>query len=222
MRDHKTIVPHKTELPIASSRPSYFNRAGKALRRGTTLSLATVGVGTVAVLAYDFWLSRVLAKKDDEKKKVLVLPFHRMKLVENGSSPFSNIEDGNFEVSWFRNQIKIYQNLCCHTHTYHSHQHAPQIEVSKLVHIIHAAAQDPSIAALYGTFGHGFQFRAGGWAHVEEVRNALKVWRESHRVHLEPNLKHDTILNRPCNGASKPSYAYAVSFRGTHQFFDGT
>lgn len=184
MRDHKTIVPHKVEPPPAApSRLGFFSRAGKSMYRVTTLSLATIGVGTVAMFAYDYWLLRDMPK-GGKGKKVLVLPFHRMKLVETKSTtPLANGLNDTIEI-----------------------------EVSKLVEIIHAAAQDPSISALYGTFGHGFRFRSGGWAHVEEVRNALKVWRESHRVHLEPNLKHEKILNRPSNGASKPSYAYADTF----------
>jgi hypothetical protein len=86
-----------------------------------------------------------------------------------------------------------------------------QVEVHELVQVIHAAAQDPTICALYGTFGHGFEFSSGGWAHIEEIRNALQVWRESHRIHVEPNLNYDKILVRPSHGTVKPSYAYAVS-----------
>ena len=52
--------------------------------------------------------------------------------------------------------------------------------------------------------------RTGGWAHVEEIRQALKVWREAHRIHHEPNLKHEQIIIRPNHGKSKPSYAFAV------------
>ena len=86
-----------------------------------------------------------------------------------------------------------------------------QVEISELVQVIHAAAKDPSIVALYGIFGHGFGFEAGGWAHIDEIRNALKVWREAHRFHLEPNLAYDEILSRRGNSTPKPSYAFAVS-----------
>jgi hypothetical protein len=119
-----------------------------------------------------------------------------------------------FECNLLRNLFRL-------SHTSLASTSAPQIEVSKLVEIIHSAAQDPSISVLYGTFGHGFNFRAGGWAHVEEVRNALKVWRESHRVHLEPNLSHNAIINRPSNGAAKPSFAYAVSLQRVVDMIDG-
>jgi hypothetical protein len=85
------------------------------------------------------------------------------------------------------------------------------VEVSELVDAIHAAAQDPNVVALYGIFGNGFRFSSGGWAHVEEVRNALKVFRESHRIHREPNLTHERVLTRNGNATPKPAYAYAVS-----------
>jgi hypothetical protein len=85
------------------------------------------------------------------------------------------------------------------------------VELSEIVNVIHSAASDPSIVALYGIFGHGFGFSAGGWAHVEEIRNALKVWKEAHRVHPEPNLRHETRVLVKRN-AQKPSYAYADSF----------
>lgn len=109
MRDHKTIVPHKAETPpVAHSRPGFFSRAGKTLRHVTTLSLATVGVATVAGFAYDYWLMRDVEKKVGNRKKVLVLPFHRMKLVETGSiSALSERSDDTIEVSWLRNQICI-------------------------------------------------------------------------------------------------------------------
>ena len=57
-----------------------------------------------------------------------------------------------------------------------------------------------------------FRFNSGGWGHVEEVRNALKVFRESHRIHREPNLAHEKVLIRNGNSTPKPMYAYADSF----------
>jgi hypothetical protein len=83
--------------------------------------------------------------------------------------------------------------------------------VKELVDVIHKAAEDPNIVALYGYFGHGFTSSFGGWAQVEEVRNALKVFGESHRLHREPNLNHDDVLVR--NGPTpKYSFAFADSF----------
>jgi hypothetical protein len=80
---------------------------------------------------------------------------------------------------------------------------------------------------LYGIFGHGFGFSTGGWAHIEEVRNALQVFRESHRVHREPNLQHEPLLKRHSNGTPKPLYAYADTFAhpaglGTSEYYLAT
>jgi hypothetical protein len=80
--------------------------------------------------------------------------------------------------------------------------------------MIHAAAKDPSIVSLYGIFGHDFRFEAG-WAQVEEVRDALKVWREAKRTHPEPNLNCSQDVIRPCDEKAKPSFAYAVSISST-------
>ena len=103
MRDHNTIVPHKADPPpVTSSRPGFFSRAGKLVGRVTTLSLATVGLGTVAVFAYDYWRMRDAEEKFSKRKKVLVLPFHRMKLVETrSSSPLPSGLDDTLEVSSF-------------------------------------------------------------------------------------------------------------------------
>jgi len=159
-----------------------------------TKSLALIGFGTVAYIYYEYneAIFPVEEKKKAGKKKVLVLPFHRMQIVETKAkelNPF-NLAKKTFEDD--NNPIKV--------------------EVREVVDVIHAASQDPDIVALYGTFGQGFQFNTGGLAHIEEIRNALKVWRESHRVHLTPNLTYDKTIIRSSNGAPKPSYAFADSF----------
>jgi len=87
-----------------------------------------------------------------------------------------------------------------------------QIEVKELVEIIHTAAADTECVALHGTFGQGHGFEAGGFAHVEEIRNAIRVFNESHRVHAEPNLMHDPNLPLPKDGIPKASYAFADTF----------
>lgn len=206
MRDHKTIVPAAPAAAAAVARSTTTPGYGilRRLQRATTGSLALVGIGALAAIAYEYrsmkqvrdeekCLTAADGSDNDEakKKRVLVLPFHRMRLVETKKNQFGNLtsrlaDDGDERIL--------------------------EVEVHELVQVIHAAAQDPTICALYGTFGHGFQFRAGGWAHIEEIRNALQVWRESHRLHVEPNLNYDKILVRPGNGSAKPSYAYADSF----------
>eukprot|EP00545_Synedropsis_sp_CCMP1620_P004767 CAMPEP_0119006820 /NCGR_PEP_ID=MMETSP1176-20130426/2561_1 /TAXON_ID=265551 /ORGANISM="Synedropsis recta cf, Strain CCMP1620" /LENGTH=800 /DNA_ID=CAMNT_0006958823 /DNA_START=120 /DNA_END=2522 /DNA_ORIENTATION=+ len=225
MRDHKTIVPAVAPTTTAataattSHRRRPFHGILRRFQRATTGSLALVGIGALAVIAYEYRAMKQLRDDNDEqqiangtantdddeskkrkkKKRVLVLPFHRMRLVETKTTQWSTLasrlaDDADEQIL--------------------------EVEVRDLVQVIHAAAQDPTICALYATFGHGFQFRAGGWAHIEEVRNALQVWRESHRRHLDPNWNYrDQTMGmqqqqqqRRRGGSAKPSYAYADSF----------
>lgn len=85
MRDHKTIVPPKMEPPVASASPSVVSRVLKTLRRGTLYSVVGVGVGSAVLYAKNYWEEGDMARLRSKDKKVLVLPFHRMKLVETGS-----------------------------------------------------------------------------------------------------------------------------------------
>ena len=75
-----------------------------------------------------------------------------------------------------------------------------QMEVRDLVDTIHKAAQDPNVVALYGIFGNGFEFKSGGWGHLDEVRSALKSFGE-------------TKLGEKDEGTNKETFAYAVSSR---------
>eukprot|EP00547_Thalassionema_nitzschioides_P005287 CAMPEP_0194218784 /NCGR_PEP_ID=MMETSP0156-20130528/24521_1 /TAXON_ID=33649 /ORGANISM="Thalassionema nitzschioides, Strain L26-B" /LENGTH=681 /DNA_ID=CAMNT_0038948251 /DNA_START=150 /DNA_END=2195 /DNA_ORIENTATION=- len=134
-------------------------------------------------------MNEVKKKLGTDDKKVLVVPFHRIQLREKKKRSF------DFDRSWFSSED----------------DRMVQVEVQEMVKVIHAAAQDPNIVALYGNFGEG-GFRTGGWAHVEEIRNAMKVFRESHRIHLNPNLSHDKVILRRSNGSPKPSFAYADTF----------
>ena len=104
-------------------------------------------------------------KKNDRKAKrqVLVVPFHRIELKDR--------HDRNLS----------FENL-----SPDAEDRALKMEVRELVDLIHHAASDPSIVALYGIFGHGSSgLNGAGWADLEEVRNALKVFREAHRSHSE-------------------------------------
>lgn len=126
---------------------------------------------------------------DAKKKKVLVIPFNRLKIVERKRT---NIE------SLFAKLGK-------------DNKDTPQeIEIRELVDLIHKAAADPEISALYGIFGHGISLGTTGWADLEEVRNALRVFRESHRRHTEPNLSHEQLLVPRID--RKPMYAYTDTF----------
>jgi hypothetical protein len=97
------------------------------------------------------------------KRQVLVVPFHRIELKDRHDRdlPFKNLSPD-------------------------AGDRALKMEVRELVDLIHHAASDPSIVALYGIFGHGSSgLNGAGWADLEEVRNALKVFREAHRSHSE-------------------------------------
>lgn len=158
--------------------------------------LTLAGLALAATVAMEYKNARDVAEdQKGDKKRVLVLPFHRIKLVERKKPGF----DAALLESLSSNDSSADDAIM-------------EVEVKELVDAIHAAAQDPNIVALYGTFGHGFRFSSGGWAHVEEVRNALKVFRESHRVHREPNMQYEEVLSRNGNSTPKPTYAYADSF----------
>lgn len=114
MRDHKTIVPARvagaTALVPQPTPPSGGGSSGgrnaamgilRRIQRATTRSLALVGVGTLAYIAYDYNSMKVVrqedeyradaAKDDKKKKRVLVLPFHRMRLVETKKKQFGDL-----------------------------------------------------------------------------------------------------------------------------------
>ena len=118
-------------------------------------SLAAAGLVAVAGAYYEYRKTRP-AFEDDEAQKsknVLVIPFHRIQLVEHKerslSSQFSD---------WDKD----------------SEERMMKMEVRELVDLLHQAASDPNITALYGIFGHGSQLSNAGWADLEEVRNALR------------------------------------------------
>jgi len=51
-----------------------------------------------------------------------------------------------------------------------------------------------------------------------KIRNAIRVFNESHRVHREPNLEHKAVV-LPRNGVAKPTYAYADNFGDQKEYF---
>jgi signal peptide peptidase SppA len=163
-----------------------FRRAGGALKTG----LALVGVAAVSGALYEYKRMFPNDDDDDKKKKVLVIPFHRLQLVEQKeTSPLARVQ-------------RI---------TDDKEDPVTAMETRELVKVLHHAASDPSIAAVYGVFGHGGTgVSEAGWATLEEVRNALRVVRESHRRHVEPNFDHQMqVIPRV---QSKPLYAYTDSF----------
>jgi protease-4 len=81
-----------------------------------------------------------------------------------------------------------------------------EIGLHELIDTIHSAAADKDIVALYGTLGHGFRFQCGGYAHLEEVRDAIRVFNESHRIH------EHRALSTGSPKLIKHSYVYTDSF----------
>jgi protease-4 len=161
-------------------------------------SFAIVGLGTSVYAAKELHgITNAASRSNDDnnrKKNILVLPFHRMKIVEQKKQSLSSFidrlsskEDGIMEVG-----------------------------IQELVDAIHAAASDPNVVALHGTFGSGFKFQCGGYAHVEEIRNAIRLFNESHRRHYEG--QHGTLDKANCDQdenakpVKKMSYAFADSF----------
>ena len=119
------------------------------LRRNPKKSLLLTSL-TALTLGYQYNESiQAAADKEKDKKKVLVLPFYKMKIVEQGKPNrqlFQKINNPNSQTV--------------------------EMPVDEVVQLIHKAAKDPNIVALYGIFGKGHQFQTGGWGHLEEIRNA--------------------------------------------------
>jgi hypothetical protein len=135
--------------------------------RSLFLLSAAATVGLYLEYKTMFPYARDDANEDDEKKKkrkkkALVVPFHRIELKDKHrwDFPVDQLSPDSAD-----------RNL--------------KLDVRELVDIIHHAASDRSIVALYGIFGHGSVLHTAGWSDLEEIRNALKVFREAHRTHTE-------------------------------------
>jgi signal peptide peptidase SppA len=170
----------------------WIRRVGSGVKTG----FAVVGFAAIAV-AYSEYRKLKIEDDDDDtntKKKVLVLPFHQMRLVERKDPrmDFQSLSSG------------LDGNKSTRTIT---------METRELVDLLHHAASDDSIASVYGIFGHGGMGIASsaGWAQLEEIRNALRIVKESHRRHPEPNLSHQETIEIP-RIPHKPLYAYSDSF----------
>lgn len=203
-----------------STKPGIRERLGRSgvfrrVKSAGKTGLALVGFGTLAWMAFEYKIDRDMEAAGDDgtgrdpsaaakttgaarepRKRVLVIPFHRMKVVERKEGfTFDKLAKGLSSTGSGNPGEKVIE-----------------IEVKELVDIIHAAAADPECVALHGTFGQAHGFAPGGFAHVEEIRNAIRVFNESHRIHPEPNLSHDPNLPMARNGAPKASYAFADTF----------
>ncbi len=136
------------------------------------------------------------SKANKTKKSVLVLPFQNLKVVERKSGDLDDLK----RLGPSRDK-----------------QPTIVLEAKELVKIIHTAAADPNITALHADFGEGMRFPCG-LGHMEEIRNAIRVFNESHRAHRDPNINHNPVFAMPRNGDPKPSYAFGHSFQWNEYF----
>ena len=162
----------------------------KRLGRYAKTSCTIIGAGTVgvgAIYAFQQKKQREEEDKNSTSKSTLVLPFHRLKLVKKDQ------------------RVKLGDLLQASEPKYET------ITVEELIEVLQEAAQDPGIVGLKAEFGNQNSFQ-GGPATAEEVRTALRQFRESHRVHSEPNFEHKPVLKKKGNGAPKEMVALADSF----------
>mmetsp|Transcript_11345 Transcript_11345/g.22672 ORF Transcript_11345/g.22672 Transcript_11345/m.22672 type:complete len:748 (+) Transcript_11345:130-2373(+) len=206
------MAPKKPTPPSFAFRARNF--AAKSLRFGSTV----VGIAVAAnVASHIYELNQVDtffsgnntdssndkegAQTDDKskgksKKSVLVLPFSNLKVVERRSGDFDDLK----RLGPDRDK-----------------QPTIVLEAKELVKIIHTAASDPNITALHADFGEGMRFPCG-LGHMEEIRNAIRVFNESHRRHRDPNTQHNPVFAMQRNGDPKQSYAFGHSFQWNEYF----
>lgn len=143
-------------------------------------------------------------------RKVLLIPFHQLHVLEQQKPPSLTSLLASSSSSATSSEDKV-----------------QPVEVRKLVQAIHQAAADPNVVAIYGTFGSGFRFASGGCAHLEEIRNAITVFNQSHRTHYEPQRRSmkngratedDTSAMRPAeNHSHKHSHKHSHNQSNRHQ-----
>lgn len=144
-----------------------FRALSFAGRHPILLSVAALG----AYYEYHQW--RLEAIDQAPSKSVLYIPFHRLELTgareaSLGAAIYdlltrNNRKDGDVSV---------------------------ETNLQELVDVLHHAAADPNIVAVYGMFGHGSQLDEIGWADLEEIRTALRYVPQEKYQYL---LIHDRL-----------------------------
>lgn len=174
-----------------SGRGPFMRQLVRLAGRGKS-ALAVVGFAALAGAYYEYSNLNPKDLDSDSKKKILVIPFHRLKVTDNPARSTFFDRATSFDPDGGGNDTV-------------------QMDLRELIDVIHHAASDPEIVALYGIFGHGSHLpRSLSFAQLEEIRNALRVFRESHRLHSEPNYsKEMQIIPRI---QPKPLYAYTDTF----------
>ena len=79
-----------------------------------------------------------------------------------------------------------------------------EMQADELVSLIRASAEDPKIVSIFGIFGNGGGISAGGWAHLEEIRNALEVFATASQKRQDLGTDKETT--------TKSMYAYSNTF----------
>jgi len=166
---------------------SIILRAVKGLPRriasATKTSFAVIGFATTfSGVAYAHQIGLIGKGGPKSNNRVLLLPLDRLKLAKRN--------DRSFFLRFLEPEL------------------LDEIELEELVDLIHEAAADSTIVSLFCQLDSCCCFR--GAADVEEIRNALKIFRESHRIHEEPNFSYRPVLKANSSCRPRPLYAYAV------------
>lgn len=182
-----------TTLPAAM-----VNKMQMAIRnRPWTVTGVTIAISG---LGYRKYKEDERLIKDSKKKKVLVLPFYKMRIVEEKKpSPNALLENlaGLFDTGGNNKVVEM--------------------QADELVSLIREAAEDPSIEGMYGIFGNGGTISTGGWAHLEEIRNALQLFAIKsleQNQNLDVDTDADTIIKQQNKNRKKAMYAYSNTFGG--------
>mmetsp|Transcript_12017 Transcript_12017/g.28500 ORF Transcript_12017/g.28500 Transcript_12017/m.28500 type:complete len:811 (-) Transcript_12017:1323-3755(-) len=170
-------------------------------KRPKTVLGATIFLGAIGYRRYK---AEKLRTEDTKKKKVLVLPFHRMKIVEEKTSPIRS---------------SLQQLLDAVENNNPATEKVIEMQADELVSLINEAARDPSIVSLYGIFGNGGSIATGGWAHLEEIRTALERFARTSSLSESQEIglvdTKDSFTPR-----RKAMYAYSNTFGGPQSMRD--
>lgn len=91
------------------------------------------------------------------------------------------------------------------------------VEAREVVRALHAAASDPNVVAAYADFGEGMTKPMGN-AHAGEIRDAIRVFNESHRVHRDPNVHPSSRGARSMPSSSSSSGVRHRERKRSHAF----
>ena len=134
------------------------------------------------------------------KRRVLVLPFENLKVIEhraNATSLFDNL------------RTRLINTDAAETTT---------IELRDLLRVIHSAAQNPNVVALHANFGEGTPSYPLERGHGTEIRDAIRIFNESHRYHHAPNIMYGGIRVVGGNDGMPLPKKYSHAFGHSYDF----